>query len=162
MRRAPWNDQPPAPDDVQSLLAWRRTGLVLGWAAPVLAAAAGLVWLVDRRGSDEPGTTLVVLTVGAALTAVLALVYLRRVFSSAETAGDLAVVRVRRWSDGAVTTWGAALLLRVLFEQLLGLGGAWLDAVTTVLGTMAVTAYVWMLLLTTRWHPALSAGGDQL
>lgn len=162
MSRALGSDQPPAPDDVPSLLAWRRTGLVLGWAAPALAAAAALVWLVGGPEPEESGTPLVVLAGTAILTAVLALVYLRRVFSSAERAGDRVAVRVRQWSDGAVATWGAALLLRVLFEQLLGLGGAWLDVLTAVLGTVAVLAYVGMLVLTTRWRPAPSAGGDQL
>jgi hypothetical protein len=54
----------------------------------------------------------------------------------------------------AVLAWSAALLLRLVFEQLSDLGGTWVDAVRLVLGAVAVGAYVGMLVLATRWRPA--------
>ncbi|MBN1091440.1 hypothetical protein JKP75_01860 [Blastococcus sp. TML/M2B] len=133
-----------------------------GWAAPVLAGAAGVVWLLDGAEQEEPGSVLFLLAVGAIVATVCAFAFLRRVWAVAELAGDPIAVRCRRWADGAVATWGVALLLRVLVEQLLHRGGVWLDVVTTALGAVAVVAYVRVLVLTTRWGPAPSAGGDQL
>lgn len=148
-------------EDRRSVPGRRRTGLVLGWTAPILAGAAGLIWLFGPE-LDEPGTTLLIVALSAIVTAVLAIGCLRRVWSLAEPAGDRTAARCRRWCDGAVAAWGAALILRTVFAQLLGLDGMWLDVLVTVLGAGAVMGYLGMLVLTARWRPALSADGDQL
>ncbi|MBJ7453654.1 MAG: hypothetical protein JHC71_16455, partial [Blastococcus sp.] len=88
------------------------------------------------------------------VTGLVALGFLRRVWSVPALADDRAVVRARRCADVAVLAWGTALLTRLVFEQLSDLGGTWLDVVLGALGVVAVAAFVGMLVLATRWRPA--------
>ena len=141
-----------AAEDLRSLPGWRRTGLVSGWAAVACATAALLLSrLVDGEAAALPAALLLL---GCFATGLVSLGFLRRVWSIPAVADDRDVVRARRWADVAVLAWGAALLLRLLFEQLSDLGGTWLDVVRLVLAAVAVVAYVVMLVLATRWRPA--------
>ncbi|MGY2127174.1 hypothetical protein [Blastococcus sp. SYSU DS0617] len=89
----------------------------------------------------------------AAISALLAPVFLRRAWSVLPVADDPAVVRARAWSDAAIAAWGAAVISRFVFDGLLDVGGTWLHVARGVLGTVAVVAYVGMLVLATRWRP---------
>ena len=137
--------------DLRSVPGWRRTGLVLGWLAVACGVAALLTWLTGR---DELRPAVGVLVVVAAISALLAPVWLRRAWSVPPVADDPAVVRARGWSDVAIVAWGTAVIARFVFDVLLDVGGTWLDVVRGALGTVLLVAYVGMLVLATRWHPA--------
>ena len=49
MDRLPW-----LPDEPQPLAARRNRGSALGWAAALLAAAAGGIWLSPRIQPEQP------------------------------------------------------------------------------------------------------------
>ena len=140
-----------AADDLRSVPGRRRTGLVFGWGAVACAAGALLTWFVDR---DGPRPVTVVLLLACIVAALVAAAFLRRAWSVPEVADMPAAVRARGWCDAAVVAWGSSLLVRFVFGQLFDLGGTWLDVVRGVLGTVAVVAYVGMLVLATRWRPA--------
>jgi hypothetical protein len=141
---------PSTEEDLRSVLGWRRTGLVFGWGAVASAAAALVGWLVDR---DQPSVAVAILVLAGFLVAVIALGFLRRAWSVPGVADGHAVVRARRCADVAVIAWGVAVVFRFVVVHLLDLGGTWSDVVRGVLGTVAVAAYVGMLVLTTWWRP---------
>lgn len=140
-----------AAGDLRSVPGWQRTGLVLGWCAVACAAAALLIRLADQDGPRP--VTAILLLVGI-VTGLAAVGFLRRAWSVPAVAQSPAVVRARALADVALVAWGAAVLVRFVFGQLLDLDGSWLDVVRVVLGTVAVVAYVGMLVLVTRWRPA--------
>lgn len=159
---APDADEFSDADDLRRVLGRRRAGLVLGWGALGCAGAALVTWLPAGDRSQEPLPATAFLVVAAVAAAVLCQVFLRRAWSVPVVAGDPAVVRARTWSDVAIAAWGTSLVVGFVFDDLLGLGGAWLVAVRSTLAAVLVVTYAGMLVLATRWRPVPSVSPDQL
>ena len=138
-------------DHPRDVPGWRRIGLVLGWGAVVAACAALLAWLPDR---EDPWPGAGVLLLAAVVAGLLAPVFLRRAWSVPGVSEDPSAARARRWSDVALVTWGAGVVVGFVFGQLLDVGGTWLVVLRGVLGAVLVVSYLGMLVLATRWRPA--------
>ena len=46
------------------------------------------------------------------------------------------------------------MVLGIVFDQLLDVGGTWLVVVRSLLGAVLAVSYLGMLVLATRWRPA--------
>ena len=138
-------------ESLRSVVAWRRTGLVLGWGA-VAAAGAGLLSRLPTR--EDPWPVATILLLAAVVAGLLAPVFLRRAWAVPGVSDDPAVVRARAWSETVIGVYCAAVVFRFVGQELLGADGAWVDVVRALLGTALAVSYVGMLVLATRWRPA--------
>ncbi|RBY77887.1 hypothetical protein DQ239_09190 [Blastococcus sp. TF02-09] len=138
----------------RSVVAWRRTGLVLGWGA-VAAAGAGVLSRLPPREDPWPAATILLLA--AVVAGLLAPVFLRRAWSVPGVSDDPAVVRARAWSETAIAVYCVGVVFRFIGQELLGADGAWVDVVRALLGTALAVSYVGMLVLATPWRPAPAA-----
>ena len=135
---------------------WRRTGLALGWIALAVMAAALLVWLLGR---DQPRVVWGALQFASLVVGMVAVAFLRRAWAVPTVADQAAVVRLRGWSDAAVAVCAAGMLVRALFDGVLGVAGTWLDVVLGAILALLAVVFVVVQMLATRWRPE---AGDQL
>ncbi|SDF99203.1 hypothetical protein [Klenkia brasiliensis] len=129
------------PEDAADLRSWRRTGLVVGYAALLCFTAAVVVRVAVGRS-----TATTVLAVGAVLTAIVSAIYLQRVASDPGMAGLPTTARLRRLGSLASTSYVVALLVNAFVPD--G-GGPW-ALLPAVPGSVAVVAGVAALVLATR------------
>jgi hypothetical protein len=146
-------EQAPAPVGLPTLLAWRRTGLILSVAAVVSFAG-----FFASTIASCVGTFGVVLGAIACACSLMGLGFLRRAWSDPEVRDDLTVVRARRMSDIAMTAWGIAIILSAIFAIWPDTSEAlsWLSVVYFLLGCVAVAAFVGMLAIAVKWQPVAS------
>lgn len=140
--------QGPAPVGPPTLRAWRRTGLILCMAALVLFIV--FVGAVIATGLE---TIVAVLGLSAFVFALIGLGFLRRAWSDPDVKDEPSVVRARRLSDVAMSTWGVAIIPNAIFAWHPDLAETlnWLSAVSFVLGCVAVVAFIGMLAVAVRW-----------
>ncbi|RBY90085.1 hypothetical protein DQ244_11435 [Blastococcus sp. TBT05-19] len=93
----------------RTLRAWRRIGLALGIPAAVLVSAAVVVRLV--AGREAAG--YVSLALPGLLAGLLAVVFLRRVWSEPGSPGTGPARAGQRLSDAFLLLWGLGVLLNV-------------------------------------------------
>ena len=137
------------PATISTLVAWRRTGLVMSGGG-LIALVAGLA--VGAAGIEVPG--LVAIALGF-LSLVIGYGFLQRSWSDPLVAADPAVAGLKRWAGVAATGWGLALLVRLAVLVLPDALG-WLRWVGFALGIAGVLGYLVVLVLAVRWHPARS------
>jgi hypothetical protein len=132
-----------------TLVVWHRTGLVLG--------SAGFVCLVGFLLSGIGGDgAWGVLGLGALVCGLIGLGFLRRTWEDPEVRDDAEVVRARRLSSVAMTSYGVALVpnavhaVRPDASPMIG----WLGLVSAVLGAVAVVCFAAMLVVASRWSPS--------
>jgi hypothetical protein len=142
--------QVPAPVGLKTLRAWRCTGLVLCTSALVCCTAFVALGLATGLS-----TTVAVTGIATLVFALIGLGFLQRAWSDPDVREQPSVVRARRLSEVAMTTWGVALIPNAVFawrpelEETLN----WLSIASFALGCVAVTVFIGMLVIAVRWRP---------
>ncbi|MQA33006.1 hypothetical protein [Modestobacter roseus] len=144
--------QAPEPVGLPTLVAWRRTGLVLCGTA--VACLAGFVTAL-LAGAVREDSLWVLLGIGAFACGLLGLGFLRRAWYDPEVADDAPAVRARRLSSVVLGAYGTALVPNAVFAGWPGLADdlGWLRTASAALGLVAVGTFIAMLVLAARWHP---------
>lgn len=145
-------ERTPEPAGVRTLVAWYRTGLVLGFVA--LACLVGFV--LHLLLGDSRDSAWMLLGLGAFVCGLIGLGFLRRTWDDPGVKDDAQVVRARRLSSVAMTAYGVALIPNAIYA--VQSDGSetmdWLGVVSAVLGAVAVVCFIAMLLVATRWSPS--------
>jgi uncharacterized membrane protein YidH (DUF202 family) len=140
---------------VPTLVAWHRTGLVL--AVIALACLVAFVLYLLLGGSRDSAWAL--LGLGAFVCGLIGLGFLRRTWEDPEVRDDAQVVRARRLSSVAMTSYGAALIPNAIYAVYAVQSDPsetmnWLGVVSAVLGAVVVVCFIAMLTVATGWSPS--------
>ena len=138
---------PREPATLSTLVAWRRTGLVL-------SGAGALFFLI---GVSLAMALDIVVLAGISIVAffvclVIGYGFLQRAWSDPLVADDPQAARLQRWSGVAGASWSLAFLIRLAVWALPD-GVEWLRWVGLPFGVVGIAAYVGVLVLAARWRP---------
>jgi hypothetical protein len=93
---------------------------------------------------------------GAFVCGLIGLGFLRRTRSDPDVKDDPQVVRARRLSSVAMTSYGVVVIPNAVYaiQPDASEPSSWLGVVSVVLGCVAVVCFIAMLAVATRWSPS--------